>query len=134
MFDIYVYHDRNGKEPVIDYLDKLASQNTKDSRIRLNKIRSYIKLLSDNGFLLPDVICKHLEGDVWELRPSKDRVLFVGWENGLFVLLHCFEKKTQKTPKREIEKAKQEFEIFKEIWKEETKCPESTGLENGTKN
>lgn len=40
----------------------------------------------------------------------RDRILFVAWqENGGFVLLHQFMKKTQKTPTCEIEKAKREY-------------------------
>ena len=35
--------------------------------------------------------------------------MFVGWANGSYVLLHQFMKKTQKTPAREIEKAKREL-------------------------
>ncbi len=34
---------------------------------------------------------------------------FVAWHDGSFVLLHQFMKKTQKTPAREIEKAKREL-------------------------
>ena len=52
---------------------------------------------------------KHLDGDIWELRPLRDRILFVAWSNGKFILLHHFMKKTQKTPAREIEKAKREL-------------------------
>jgi phage-related protein len=33
----------------------------------------------------------------------------VAWVNGSYVLLHQFMKKTQKTPAREIEKAKREL-------------------------
>ena len=40
---------------------------------------------------------------------SRDRILFVAWVNGSYVLLHQFMKKTQKTPAREIEKAKREL-------------------------
>lgn len=53
---------------------------------------------------------KHLEGKLWELRPLRDRILFVGWVGGDYVLLHVFMKKTQKTPVREIEKARRELE------------------------
>ena len=57
---------------------------------------------------------KHLEGDIWELRPLRDRILFAGYVDGSFVLLHQFMKKTQKTPRREIEQAKLELQDFKE--------------------
>lgn len=44
----------------------------------------------------------------------RDRILFVAWLDGSFVLLHPFVKKTQKTPRREIEKAKRELQDLKE--------------------
>ena len=116
MFKTIFYKDRQGREPVHEYLEWLDGQNTKDARIRRTKIRGLIKALEKNGILLPVGFCKHLSGEIWELRPVKDRVLFAGWENGLFVLLHCFEKKTQKTPKSEIEQAEREFKDFKERW------------------
>ena len=54
------------------------------------------------------------EDEIWELRPLRDRILFVAWVDGSFVLLHHFVKKTQKTPRREIEKAKRELKDLKE--------------------
>lgn len=39
MHRIYFYKDRNGKEPVKEYIIRLESKNDKDSRIKLNKIR-----------------------------------------------------------------------------------------------
>lgn len=49
-----------------------------------------------------------LEDGIWELRPGNNRVFYFFFENDTFVLLHHFRKKSQKTPKREIEKAKNE--------------------------
>ena len=57
---------------------------------------------------------KHIDGDIWELRPIRDRILFVAWHEGSFVLLHHFMKKTQKTPMREIEQAQRELADLKE--------------------
>ena len=54
---------------------------------------------------------KHLEDEIWELRPLRDRILFVAWVDGSFVLLHHFVKKT---PRRKIEKAKRELKDLKE--------------------
>ena len=48
------------------------------------------------------------------MRPLKDRIFFVAWHNESFVLLHYFTKKTQKTPRNEIEKAKKELKDLKE--------------------
>lgn len=109
MHDIYFYKDRSGNEPVKEYLAELAAKKDKDSRIKLNKIRDYMKTLSVYGTQAGEPYIKHLDGEIWELRPLRDRILFVAWVNGSYVLLHQFMKKTQKTPAREIEKAKREL-------------------------
>jgi len=106
---IHFYKDKNGCEPVLDYLKELRSKKDKDSRIKLKKINDYIEALSQYGTQVGEPYIKHLDGDIWELRPIRDRILFVAWHNGSFILLHQFMKKTQKTPAREIEKAKREL-------------------------
>ena len=55
-------------------------------------------------------ITKHLEDEIWELRPGFNRVLYFYFENNTFVLLHIFRKKT---PKSEIEKAHKECNDYK---------------------
>ncbi|MDR0574897.1 MAG: type II toxin-antitoxin system RelE/ParE family toxin [Tannerella sp.] len=107
-----LYRDKNGKEPVNEYLQDLARQKGKDSRIKLNKIRDYVKALSLYGTTVGEPYMKHLEGEIWELRPIRDRILFVAWRGNKFLLLHHFMKKTQKTPRREIEQAKRNLADF----------------------
>ena len=109
MHKIYFYRDKNGKEPVAEYIAELVQKKDKDSRIKLNKIRDYIKVLSEYGTQAGEPYIKHLDGEIWELRPLRDRILFVGWIQGSYVLLHQFLKKTQKTPAREIERARREL-------------------------
>ena len=114
MHTIYFYKDKKGNEPVLDYMRELACRKSKDSRIKLNKLNDYIELLSQHGTRAGEPYIKHLEDEIWELRPLRDRILFVAWLDGSFVLLHHFVKKTQKTPRREIEKAKRELKDLKE--------------------
>lgn len=109
MHRILFYEDRDGNRPVAEYLAELGLKKDKDSRIKYTKIRDYVKALSEYGLQLREPYIKHLDGEIWELRPLRDRILFVAWHNGSFVLLHQFMKKTQKTPAREIEKAKREL-------------------------
>ena len=45
-------------------------------------------------------------------KTARDRVLFAGVVGGRYVLLHHFLKTTQKTPARQIEKAKRELMDF----------------------
>ena len=111
---IYFYKNKNGNEPVLDYMRELACRKSKASRIKLNKLNDYIELLSQHGTRAGEPYIKHLEDEIWELRLLRDRILFVAWIDGSFVLLHHFVKKTQKTPRREIEKAKRELKDLKE--------------------
>ncbi len=99
----------------MEYMQELSESGGKDSRIKLNKINDYIQALSVYGTeQLSENYVKHLEGDIWELRSLRDRILFAGVVDGKYVLLHQFMKKTQKTPAREIKKAKNELKDFKE--------------------
>lgn len=114
MHKIQFYKDKNGKSPVKEYIEHLASKKDKNSRIKLNKIRDYVKILSEYGTRAGEPYIKHLDGDIWELRPLRDRILFAAWDGDCFVLLHQFMKQTQKTPPREIEKAKRNLIDYKE--------------------
>ncbi len=114
MYRIYFYKDKTGKEPVKQYLEQLAARNDKDSRIKITKIRDYIKILSEYGTRAGEPYIKHLDGDIWELRPLRDRILFAAWDGEKFILLHQFMKQTRKTPPREIEKAKKNLADYKE--------------------
>lgn len=114
MYSIHFYRDRSGEQPALEYLKSLLGKHDKDSRIRAKKIQEYINVLKAYGTRAGEQYTKHIEGDIWELRPSKDRVFFVVWHNGGFVLLHAFEKKSQKTPEREKQKARDELKDLKE--------------------
>jgi phage-related protein len=109
MFEIEFYENASGERPVEQFLDKLktAAVTNKAERMRLNKIVSHMDALAEHGTWIGRKITKHLDGEIWELRPFDDRVLyFFVKDNRTFVLLHHFVKKTQKTPPREIETAK----------------------------
>ena len=114
MHAIYFYKDKQGNQPVLDYRRELARRDSKDSRIKLNKLNDYIELLSQHGKRAGQPYIKHLDAEIWELRPLRDWILFVACLDGSFVLLHHFVKKTQKTPRREIEKAKRALQDLKE--------------------
>ena len=116
MFELYFYQDRRGNEPVWDYLQEIKrkSERDKNSRVQFNKLNDYLQALSEYGLAAGEPYIKHLEGDIWELRPLRNRVLFAAWSKNGFVLLHMFMKTTQKTPRREIEQAKRNLADFHE--------------------
>lgn len=105
MYNINFYKDQNGNEPVKEYIISLKAKGTKDSLIKLNKIQDYLNILKANGTRAGMPFVRHLDGDIWELRPLKDRILFFGYDGNNIILLSHFKKSTQKTPQREIKKA-----------------------------
>lgn len=120
MFEIIFYEDKNGNSDLLNYIEKLQKNvNNKDDRIKSKKISNYLDLLQKNGFALGEPYIKHLTDDIWELRPLKDRILFAYWCGNRFILLNYFEKKTQKTPRNEIIKAKKLLEDYRREYNEE---------------
>lgn len=114
MNNVIFYKTRSGKQPVFDYMEELSLKKDKDSRIKLHNIQDDILELKTYGKYAGEPTMKHLDGEIWELRPGHYRILFTEWVTNKFVLLHGFIKKTQKTPKREIDKAKLELADFLE--------------------
>lgn len=108
MYEIEFYEDKNGNSEIAEFikeLNKKAATN-KECRINFNKIIAYLDLLEEFGTRIGEPVTKHLDGEIWELRPIKNRLLYAYYKDNKFILLHHFIKKTKKTPKKEIEQAK----------------------------
>ena len=109
MYRIKFYEDKAGNKPVREYLKELRKKKDKESRIKYNKIIKYLNYLKEKGTFVGNPIVKHIEDNIWELRPDKERIFFVVYIKGVFVLLHAFTKQTQKTPEKELERARAEY-------------------------
>ena len=96
------FYLKNGKSDIIEYLDKLKikSEKSKDARIIRNKILSYIKSLELYGTRVGESIVKHIEDDIWELRPLNNRIFFFYFKDNKFILLHYFIKRLIKHLKK----------------------------------
>ena len=112
MYKVVFYQDKNGQSEVNSYIQELKNNVNKDSKIKLGKIMAYLKMLESSGLALGKPYIKHIKGEIWELRPIKDRILFAYLEKDKFIILTYFIKKTQKTPKREIERAKRYLQEY----------------------
>lgn len=103
MVRVTFYRTADGFEPVRAYLDSLSV------KMRA-KVLGHIELLAERGADLRMPFSRHLEDGIFELRVSQGgnivRVLYFFVVGGEAVLTHGFTKKTQKTPRREIERAK----------------------------
>ena len=116
MYEIIFFKDKKDNDPINDYIYDLSrKQNSKDARVKLKKIIEYIGQLKTYGVSAGKPAIDHIRGtDLYELRPTSDRILFAYWKDNTFVLLHHFVKKTQKTPPREIQQALRNLKEFLE--------------------
>jgi phage-related protein len=121
MFGIEFYKDRSGNEPIVDYIRELNAKalTGKAHRIRHKKIIEYLEVLSRYGTRAGEPYVKHIVDDIWELRPTNDRIFFFYRKNGTYLMLHHYVKKTKKTPAREIEQAKRNLADFLERSKDD---------------
>lgn len=116
MYSIEFYEDESGYSEIADYIKKLKKKGikSKESRIQFNKIVAYFDLLEEMGTRVGEPVTKHLDGDIWELRPLKHRFLYAYYEKGKFIVLHHFIKKSKKLPRRELEQAKRNLKKWME--------------------
>jgi phage-related protein len=80
-----------------------------DLRARLSKVS---ELIETTGLAnLPSIYVKHLEGKIWELRLKGKsgiaRAIYVTVTGKRVVIVKAFVKKTQKTPLKELEVARE---------------------------
>ena len=102
-FTVGFYEKDNGEKPVELFLDKL------DIKMR-SKLLMILKILQEKGNLLSEPYSKHLDDGIFEIRGKVgsdiSRVLYFFYFGGKIIVTNGFIKKTQKTPSKEIEKAK----------------------------
>lgn len=102
-FEIVFYDKPDGSEPVKDFLLSV------DDKMRARLLRT-IDLLAKNGTTLRMPYSEHLADGIFEIRAKSgsdiSRVLYFFVIGRRIVLTNGFVKKTQKTPKNEMELAK----------------------------
>lgn len=97
------YQDQHGKSDVLEFISSLPV-------VERAKIDFVLRLLKIYGLALKMPYARQLEGKLWELRPGSTRLLYFAYIRQQFVVLHGFRKKTNKTPRREIELARNRME------------------------
>lgn len=114
MNDVVFYRTEDGRSSVIELFDTLKEKGDahKSERIARTKVLAYVEALSRYGTLLGMPQARYLEDGIWELRPLRYRIFYFHWKEGTYVLLSWFYKRTQKTPRSEIERAKRNRDDF----------------------
>ena len=104
---IAFYLEVDGSSPVEEFLDSL------DVKTQARFVWS-IEQLRIRNVAAREPLVKKLEGKLWELREESRtdiyRVLYCFVSGRRIVLLHGFQKKTQKTPRGEIAIARRRLE------------------------
>ena len=95
------YQTPSGREVVLDWIRSFSAEDRKTIGEDLRTVQI--------GFPLGLPLCRNLGDGLWEVRSSLTggriaRVLFAV-EHGAMVLLHGFIKKSQKTPKQDLDLA-----------------------------
>lgn len=102
-FNVLFYENINGYIPVQDFLLSL------DNKMRAKMLLS-IRLVKEYGYLSRLPYSEELEDGIYELRAKSgsniSRILYFFVVGRRIVLTNGFIKKSQKTPRNEIEKAK----------------------------
>lgn len=102
-FEVLFYSKADGTEPAMDFIMSL------DKKMR-TKVLRLIEMLEYGGYELREPYSKHIEDGIFELRAKVgsdiSRVMYFFVIGSKAILTNGFIKKTQKTPRSEIEKAK----------------------------
>lgn len=99
---IEFYKTSNNKSPIDDFVDSLDIKTQ-------NKVIDVLSLLKDYGIRLGIPHSKKVTGTpLWELRilgSDNIRIFYIAKRGRTFLLLHGFQKKKQKTDKKEMRTA-----------------------------
>lgn len=102
VMNVIYYSKTNGEMPVKEFID------SQDKKMK-SKIHIVINLLEEYGTNLPRKVSKHLTKGIFELRIEQSsnitRILYFFVSGDKAILTNGFLKKTNKTPKVEINKA-----------------------------
>ena len=97
---IIFYETVSGNCPLEDFLETLSEKHHA-------KVIRDLELLEEFGKDLGGGYISNIKGKLWELRicfaGDISRIMYFIHKGSIFVMLHGFIKKTQKTPNREID-------------------------------
>ena len=92
-------------ETLSDSVDEELDDLPADVRAKFIHISKLIEEFGHEQVGMPHV--RHLDGPLWEMRMKSSRVLYVKVPHKRVMVVRAFMKKTQKTPRREIDLALQ---------------------------
>jgi phage-related protein len=99
-WSIVFYTQADGGSPIVGFLAELDRKTQARFAWSIEQLRL-------RNVQAREPLVRHIEGKLWELRETSGRniyrILYVFFSGRRIVFLHGFQKKTVKTPRREIE-------------------------------
>lgn len=103
------YKFPNDNSPVLDWFQ------SQEPKVKA-KLARIFDLLEGQGTSVGKPYVAPLEDKLYEIRIEQDtniyRILYFAYTDKRFILLHGFQKKTQKTPKKELDLSKERMKAF----------------------
>ena len=103
------YQKDDKSEPAIDFLNSL------NDKMNAKAVRA-LELLQKNGNELREPDSRKIKGPIYELRVKLSsniiRFFYFFYYDKKIIITHGFQKKQQRTPKKEIEKAEKYYQDF----------------------
>ena len=97
--DSCLYVDDNGDSPIVDFLESLDPETQARFAWSIEQLRL-------RNVQAREPLVRHVEGKLWELREESRtnifRLMYFFYTGQRIIFVHGFQKKTQKTPRREI--------------------------------
>ncbi|MGL5616238.1 MAG: type II toxin-antitoxin system RelE/ParE family toxin [Sarcina sp.] len=118
MYKIKFFESKNGKVPVLDYIQTLEKKSvkSKSARVKRDKIIKTLDLLKEKGTSIGAPTIRNLEGNLYKVRALDSRMFFLR-DNDSFIMLTHFIKNTQKTPEKEKSIARKRAEEYLKLKK-----------------
>ena len=109
MKKVIFYKNERGDSPVEEFLESLTDKQAK-------KVAWVLRIIRDLDLIPKEYFKKLVSTDIWEVRvqvgSNTIRILGFFDGNNFIVLTNGFHKKTQKTPKKEIETAEKRMKEY----------------------
>ena len=97
------YEDNRGTRPVEEFLESLEESDR-------GVVKAKLFYLQERGTQMREPLSKSLGGGLFELRVQAYRLFFCFRAGNRIVLLQAFRKKSQATPRRELELARKRMQ------------------------
>ena len=98
------FETESGASPVVKHLDGL-------DRREAARVLAVLADIEVNGLDSSSATLRHVEGRLWEIKVSQQRVFYVLVKGPTLWLLHAYKKQGQKAPTREIKIAKRRMKV-----------------------